>query len=49
MRVPKAQLSVEIEETAMTKRNRMMLWLEPPIMVPIILVALFWIAAAIQK
>ena len=33
----------------MATSDRITAWLVPPIMVPIILVALFWIAAEIQR
>ncbi len=33
----------------MATQDRITAWLVPPIMVPIILVALFWIVAAIQR
>ena len=33
----------------MVTRDWMISWLVPPIMVPIILVALFWIVAEIQR
>jgi hypothetical protein len=38
-----------IEEFAMAMRDRLISWLAPPIVVPIILALMFWAAAATQR
>ena len=49
MPATEASRSIRIEEFAMATRDRLISWLVPPIMVPIILALMFWAVAATQR